>query len=270
MTNFFGQPARLRIHPSDRLESVPVDYVGLSMETLQLAEPAYFSPSNTELIALFRRLSERGVLRLVCVVVTAQQVQACAADYMLQMASLGCGGIHFHGGAGRPISTSLGGKLPGARNAADLEIAKLGSFYSPIAGTLEASFTPRPLFYGMMLAAQLAGTTLVRTEFDCGGLNATAYCGSDGTEYRVALFNKDDVVDLAVSIAIHGGQAASEAQIWRLSAASLHATDGITLAGAEIGRHGAWQPEQVEKVEPRTATLTIDLPRAIAILASFR
>src|SRR5450432_831914 len=66
-------------------------------------------------------------------------------DYMLEMASLGCKGINFHGGGGRQISASLGTKLPGVRNAADAQVAQLGSFYSPIIGSREASFSARPI-----------------------------------------------------------------------------------------------------------------------------
>lgn len=43
---------------------IPRDYVGLSYEAAQLANPAFFSPGNTALIALFRELSPCGVLRI--------------------------------------------------------------------------------------------------------------------------------------------------------------------------------------------------------------
>lgn len=40
------------------------DYVGLSYEAAQLANPAFFSPANKALVALFRELSPSGVLRI--------------------------------------------------------------------------------------------------------------------------------------------------------------------------------------------------------------
>lgn len=49
-----GQPGRLI---NDRL-------TGLSYETLQLADPAFFSADNRALVAFFRALSPRGVLRI--------------------------------------------------------------------------------------------------------------------------------------------------------------------------------------------------------------
>ena len=43
---------------------VPTDFVGLSYEVEQLADPAFFSPKNAALIHAFKALSPRGVLRL--------------------------------------------------------------------------------------------------------------------------------------------------------------------------------------------------------------
>ena len=91
-------------------------------------------------------------------------------DYMLEMATLGCSGINFHGGSGNVISMSLGNKLPGARNARDLEIARLGSFYSPIAGNREVGYTARP--YGIQLgfyAATLVVLLVLMKLFAHGG-----------------------------------------------------------------------------------------------------
>ena len=48
----------------ERLGLVPVDYTGLSYESAQLYNPAYFSSSNTSLLEAFRNLSSHGVLRL--------------------------------------------------------------------------------------------------------------------------------------------------------------------------------------------------------------
>jgi hypothetical protein len=44
--------------------AIPRDFIGLSYESAQLANPAFFSAQNTALIALFRELSDQGVLRL--------------------------------------------------------------------------------------------------------------------------------------------------------------------------------------------------------------
>jgi len=54
----------LTIDESTTLATIPPDFIGLSYESAQLANPAFFSAKNTALIALFRELSDQGVLRL--------------------------------------------------------------------------------------------------------------------------------------------------------------------------------------------------------------
>lgn len=49
---------------SATLATVPSNYIGLSYESAQLANPSFFAASNTQLIALFRELSTDGVLRI--------------------------------------------------------------------------------------------------------------------------------------------------------------------------------------------------------------
>lgn len=56
--------ATLTIDESSALAIIPPDFTGLSYESAQLANPAFFSAANTILIALFRELGDSGVLRL--------------------------------------------------------------------------------------------------------------------------------------------------------------------------------------------------------------
>jgi hypothetical protein len=56
--------ASLTIDEATTLATIPADFIGLSYESAQLANPAFFSSANTTLIALFRELSQDGVLRL--------------------------------------------------------------------------------------------------------------------------------------------------------------------------------------------------------------
>ena len=56
--------AKLTIDSTAQLTTLPVDFTGLSYESAQLANPLFFSAKNKQLIALFRELSPRGVLRL--------------------------------------------------------------------------------------------------------------------------------------------------------------------------------------------------------------
>jgi hypothetical protein len=54
----------LTIDSNEKLATMPQDSLGLSYESAQLADPAFFSASNTTLIRALRDLSPLGVLRL--------------------------------------------------------------------------------------------------------------------------------------------------------------------------------------------------------------
>jgi hypothetical protein len=56
--------ARLEIDASKAGPTIPRDFAGLSYESAQLANPAFFSSANRQLIELFRGLSPSGNLRL--------------------------------------------------------------------------------------------------------------------------------------------------------------------------------------------------------------
>ena len=47
-----------------KLATMPRDFLGLSYESAQLADPAFFSASNSTLVSAFRKLCPHGVLRL--------------------------------------------------------------------------------------------------------------------------------------------------------------------------------------------------------------
>jgi len=59
-----SRAARLAIDLEHTGATIPLDFTGLSYETAQLANPAFFSTENKALIKLFRDLSPTGVLRL--------------------------------------------------------------------------------------------------------------------------------------------------------------------------------------------------------------
>lgn len=183
-------------------------------------------------------------------------------DYMLDMAARGCHGINFHGGGGSEIASALGDKLPGAFNERDREIARLGTFYSPVAGNPERGYTARPLYLAMLAVQQLAGTRLVRSHFDTQGANATAYVAQAGRGWRVALVNKDATRDLDVALALPTG--VRQAEVWRLSGPALDATEGITLAGSPVGPGAQWQPREVSRLKASHGVLSLPLPHASA------
>jgi hypothetical protein len=56
--------ASLKLGTGASIAQIPADFIGLSYEAMQLEDSSFFSPANKSLIAEFRRLSARGVLRL--------------------------------------------------------------------------------------------------------------------------------------------------------------------------------------------------------------
>jgi hypothetical protein len=56
--------ATLTLHPDRPGPTIPPNFVGLSYETQQLADPTFFSAQNRGLVAQFRTLAPSGVLRI--------------------------------------------------------------------------------------------------------------------------------------------------------------------------------------------------------------
>ena len=186
-------------------------------------------------------------------------------DYMLDMAARGCVGINLHGGGGKEISESLGNKLPGARDARDLEIAKLGTFYSPIAGNLELGYHARPIFYGMLAVQQFANTDLVATRFDTHGVNANAYAAKRVDGWCIAVVNKDLRLDLTVDVVVPPG--CKSAATWRLTGPSIDATENVSLAGARVsGTDAKWTALATESVAVKEGRAALEVPHASAAL----
>ena len=79
-----------------------------------------------------------------------------AADYMLELASLGCAGVNLHGGASAFLTAGLGGHTPGLDSAKKPQQVRSG-YYSPIRTEPGIETRAMPVFYGMKFAGMLAG-----------------------------------------------------------------------------------------------------------------
>lgn len=185
-----------------------------------------------------------------------------AGDYMLLLASLGCTGVNLHGGASRFLTAGLGGHTPGLEAAQKPQTMPSG-FYTPIATEQDQPIHAMPIFYGMMLANQFAGTTLLSTDLQSKA-NATSYAAQTQNGYRLAIFNKDP--SKSIYLKIQAPEPIRKATAWRLEAPSLDATSGVTLAGASIQPHARWSPHIVEPVQIRDDRAAIEIPAASAAL----
>lgn len=59
-----GRRLRLTVHPNELGNPITADFTGLSYETSQLSDPAFFSPANGVLAGFHRHLGAAGVLRI--------------------------------------------------------------------------------------------------------------------------------------------------------------------------------------------------------------
>ena len=187
-----------------------------------------------------------------------------AADYLLKLANYGCAGVNLHGGGSQQIRDSLGGHLPGeSLDPGAADVAKEGSFYTPIAGSRESGFKARPVFYGMKLAGLLAGGRMRSAVFDAPQTGVSAYAADFGKRAtRVLVVNKDEASDVLVRIASGRG-----AKVWRLEAPGLTATADVRLAGAALTAE-AWRPKLEERIESRGGGVSI-LVKAASAAALF-
>jgi hypothetical protein len=184
-------------------------------------------------------------------------------DYMLSLAEAGCAGVNLHGGSRSVLRAALGNHMPGELVAKPGGDSK-GGFYTPIAGEVGQGFNARPLFYGMLLANQFAGTRMGEVVLSVGGVDATAYAARGGDGWRVAFFNKDSSRTIALDLQAPPQCRAGRA--WRLAGPSLDATTGVSLAGAEVGPDLTWSPRTVEHCPVADGQIRLDVPPDSAAL----
>ena len=186
-----------------------------------------------------------------------------AGDYMLELASYGCSGVNLHGGRSQFLTAGLGGHTPGMEVAKSPQAVHSG-FYSPIQSEPGKPVKAMPIFYGMMLANQFAGNTMLRIDGDLHGVNASVYAARANDRVKVAIFNKDE--HAALHLVLRGDFSARSGDLWRLEAPSLDATQNVTLAGAQIDESHQWTSEKVEAVEIRSRVPYIHVPGASGAL----
>jgi hypothetical protein len=186
-----------------------------------------------------------------------------AGDYMLELASLGCAGVNLHGGRSAFLTAGLGGHTPGM-NVATTPQAVHSGFYSPIQSESNREIKAMPIFYGMMLANQFAGSKMLRSDCDLPGAIATVYAARDEHSTRIALFNKDE--HMSIDLAIRGLANVTSATAWRMQAPALDATQDLTLAGAQILPHAQWSPRVEEPVAVSNGVAHLHVPSSSAAL----
>ena len=185
-------------------------------------------------------------------------------SFMLELASLGASGVNFHGGGGNLLSASLGDHTPGMDVAKKPQTMRAG-YYTPIRVEPGTPVKAMPIFYGMLMANQLAGGVLLDANLSANSVNASAYAAREKNMLKVAIFNKDAAQSL--DLAIQAPQRIRSASAWRLVAPSLDATESVTLAGAEVDAQAHWSPHTTERLQAHGSSARIHVPPASGALA---
>ena len=187
-----------------------------------------------------------------------------AADYLLTLASLGCAGINLHGGDSRYLSAGLGDHNPGLEVAGNDKRSAPNGFYTPIATEQGQVAEARPVYYGMLLAQEFAGATMLALEAAQSQPEMLqAYAAEKNGKAMIALVNKSSFGDR--NIVITADKPFHRAALSRLTGTGLDATRGIEFGGAVVGSGGTWSP-QSEPLLVRNGVLHVAVPAASAAL----
>jgi hypothetical protein len=184
------------------------------------------------------------------------------ADYLLRLASMGCGGINLHGGDSRFLSAGLGDHNPGLDVARNKKQSAPNGFYTPIATEQGRPAEVRPVFYGMLLAQEFAGATMLHLEPSPAGMLGV-YAAEKNGKTVIALVNKSSSGDF--DFAITADRPIHSANLWRMTAPALDASSGIEFGKAVVGPEGTWNPRD-ESLPVEEGMLRLAVPAASAAL----
>jgi len=185
-----------------------------------------------------------------------------AGDYLLTLATEGCGGVNLHGGDSRFLSASLGNHNPGLEVAGHQNAPAPNGFYTPIATEQGQIAEARPVYYGMLLAQEFAGATMQSLEPAQSGMLGT-YAAVKNGRTIIALVNKASSGDREVIVT--ADKPFHEADRWGLIGPALDATAGVEFGGAFVSTEGSWSPRS-ERLPIRNGALHVAVPAASGAL----
>ncbi|TFW30161.1 hypothetical protein [Duganella callida] len=193
-------------------------------------------------------------------------------DFALSAACHGATGLCFQGGPRRSIESSLEGHKTGGANAANADIVAridaVTSNYSPIGGDLDTGFAARPLYYGLVMARQLAGHRfyVLENADALPDVRVYATAAPDGSVRIVAINTSQHTARTPGFSGLKAGRAVQAAP---LRAPSLTARTALTF-GSDSGtlEPGAEWQLRYTSVAPVSASGALDvaLPAGSAVL----
>jgi hypothetical protein len=171
-------------------------------------------------------------------------------DYLFTVAELGAAGVNLQTG------TSLEGGLTCA------------GVYLPVCED-DDGFTPRPLYYAMLMFHHAAiGRLVPVVSANTGNANVATHAAvaDDGT-VRVTLINKEPATPIRAKITLEPGLTPAQTTTFRLEGPSLQADSGISFAGAAVADDGSWGRRGGEAVAG--GNYDVSVPPASAALVVF-
>jgi hypothetical protein len=167
-----------------------------------------------------------------------------AVDFLFSVAEHGADGVNFHCNL-KPAS------------------------YSPLSrGTEPGTYVVHPLYYAMLLFRDAGHGRLLPAKTDCAA-NLVAHATlDDGGVVRIVLVNKDLARGVVATVRANGRSKVTRLS-W-LSAPLASAKEGVSFAGAAVGRDGSWQPALATQKVPalRDGQMVITLPPASAVVVT--
>ena len=166
-------------------------------------------------------------------------------DYLLDLASHGCGGVNLE---------------------TDVNHRAFVSSYSPIVhDTVDGHVvcSARPEYYALLAFAAAGRGDVLKTTVDAGGVNLTAFAtrAGDGATYLIVV-NKDVARDAAVECNVPAGTTAGD--VYRLVGPSLDAKEDVTFAGAAVTDDGSWTAGKPEAAAVQGGVLRVAVPHGSA------
>ena len=179
------------------------------------------------------------------------------------------------GGGKKAVSDTFASALWVLRLYMDLAVAGVtgvnlhgggNGFYTPIAGSPKEGFTARPIYYGMLLAGQLAGAELLESHLNSADGTLIGHVAKKGGE-TLFLVQNHAAYKARIVLKLPAGTGTSgHGKVWRLLAPELESTSGVTLAGAAVDAAGNWTPKTREVASFHKGTAQLELPAYSAAL----
>jgi hypothetical protein len=149
------------------------------------------------------------------------------------------------------------------------------SNYTPIEDNFGPIVGPRPIFYGLLMAAMAGEGTLLSSELNAGLLNVTGYAVKNTSGgMSVVIVNKDAAQNLDLSIALPSSdRAMASATLQEMSqlstdasCPSLSGTSGVTIQGGSVATDGTFDPRAAYDLRVAGGQLSCYVPALSAVL----